>query len=143
LAQSEPKSSATGCKILATSFNIALGFAEDREEGKSHGDNYRALHQRPPGEQFPPPHLKKRTEKRDWPSDCKAAQLAYPANAETRRMIQRVTVAEYEKIVGKEEPVPGTRSASERLRALEQLKTDGLINEEEYDGKRKEILGEL
>jgi hypothetical protein len=26
-------------------------------------------------------------------------QLAYPANAETRRMIQRVTLAEYEKIV--------------------------------------------
>ena len=29
------------------------------------------------------------------------------------------------------------------IRALEQLKTDGLINEEEYNGKRKEILGEL
>jgi len=35
------------------------------------------------------------------------------------------------------------RSASERLRVLDQLKTDGLINEEEYNTKRKEILGEL
>jgi len=35
------------------------------------------------------------------------------------------------------------RSASERLRALDQLKTDGLINEEEYNTKRKEILGEF
>jgi Short C-terminal domain len=40
-------------------------------------------------------------------------------------------------------PVPSVRSAPERLRALEQLKTDGLINEEEYNAKRKEILGEL
>jgi DNA-binding cell septation regulator SpoVG len=70
-------------------------------------------------------------------------QLAYPANAETRMMFQRVILAEYEKIVGKEDPVPSVRSASERLRALEQLKTDGLINEEEYSTKRKEILGEL
>ena len=59
-------------------------------------------------------------------------------------MIPRVILAEYEKIVGK-----GTRcqvlarSASERLRALEQLKNDGLINEKEYNSKRKEILGEL
>jgi hypothetical protein len=36
-----------------------------------------------------------------------------------------------------------TRSVPERLRALEQLKTDGLINEEEYNTKRKEILREL
>ena len=70
-------------------------------------------------------------------------QLAYPANAETRMMIQRVILAEYEKLVGKEEPVPIVRSPSERLRALEQLKTDGLINEEEYSSKRKEILGDL
>ena len=53
-------------------------------------------------------------------------QLAYPANAETRMMIQRVILAEYEKLVGKEESVQSVRSASERLRALEQLKTDGL-----------------
>jgi hypothetical protein len=39
--------------------------------------------------------------------------------------------------------VPSVRAASERLRSLEQLKTDGLINEEEYNTKRKEILGEL
>ena len=70
-------------------------------------------------------------------------QLAYPANAETRMLFQRVILAEYEKLVGKEEPVPSVRSASERLRALDQLKTDGLINEEEYNTKRKEILGEL
>ena len=67
-------------------------------------------------------------------------QIAYPANAETRNMIQR----EYEKIVGKRDPVPSAVSASERLRALEQIKNDGLINEEEYNNtKRKEILGEI
>jgi Short C-terminal domain len=60
--------------------------------------------------------------------------------AETRMMFQRVILAEYEKLVGKEEPVPSGRSASEHLRALEQLKNDGLINEEEYNSKRKEIL---
>jgi len=70
-------------------------------------------------------------------------QLAYPANAETRMMIQRVILAEYEKIVGKRDPVPSACSASERLKALEQLKKDGLISEEEYNTKRKEILGEL
>jgi stage V sporulation protein G len=53
-------------------------------------------------------------------------QLAYPANAETRIMIERVILAEYEKIVGKSDPVPSASSASERLRALEQLKNDGL-----------------
>jgi stage V sporulation protein G len=66
-------------------------------------------------------------------------QLAYPANAETRMMFQRVILAEYEKLVGESEPRP----VAERLRTLEQLKTDGLINEEEYNTKRKEILGEL
>jgi stage V sporulation protein G len=70
-------------------------------------------------------------------------QLAYPANAETRMMMQQAILAEYEKIVGKGDPVPSIRSASERLRAREQLKTDGLINDEEYNTKRKEILGEL
>src|SRR6266436_1741043 len=50
-------------------------------------------------------------------------QLAYPANAETRTMIQQVILAEYEKIVGKADPVPNVRSVSERLRSLEQLKT--------------------
>src|SRR4030095_7414748 len=70
-------------------------------------------------------------------------QLAYPANAETRMLFQRVILAEYEKLVGKEERVPSGRSAAERLKALEQLKNDGLINEEEYNTKRKEILGEL
>jgi stage V sporulation protein G len=70
-------------------------------------------------------------------------QLAYPANAETRMMIQRVILAEYEKIVAKNGSVPTDRSVSKRLRALEQLKNDGLINEEEYRTKRKEILGEL
>jgi hypothetical protein len=58
-------------------------------------------------------------------------------------MMQRAILAEYEKIVGKEDPMPSGRSASERLMALEQLKTDGLINEEEYNSKRKEILEEL
>jgi stage V sporulation protein G len=70
-------------------------------------------------------------------------QLAYPADAETRMMIQRVILAKYKKIVAGSDPVLTVRSPSERLRALEQLKTDGLINEEEYNGKRKEILGEL
>jgi len=32
---------------------------------------------------------------------------------------------------------------SERVRELEQLKNDGLINEKEYKIKRKKILGEL
>ncbi len=58
-------------------------------------------------------------------------------------MFQREILAEYEKIVGKEDPVPSGPSASERLRSLDQLKTDGLINEEEYNSNRKEILGEL
>jgi stage V sporulation protein G len=70
-------------------------------------------------------------------------QLAYPANAETRKMIQRAILAEYEKLVAGSEPMSNARSASERLRALDQLKTDGLINEEEYNSKRREILGEL
>jgi hypothetical protein len=39
--------------------------------------------------------------------------------------------------------VPSVRSASERLMALEQLKTDGMISGEEYSSKRKEILEEL
>jgi stage V sporulation protein G len=69
--------------------------------------------------------------------------IAFPANAETRMMIQRVILAEYEKLVGKEEPVPSGRLAADRLRALDQLKTDGLVNEDEYNTKRKEILGEL
>ena len=34
-------------------------------------------------------------------------------------------------------------AVSERLRLLDQLKNDGLINDEEYSSKRKEILGEL
>jgi hypothetical protein len=51
-------------------------------------------------------------------------------------LFQRVMLAEYEKLVGKEEPVPSVRSASERLRSLDRLKNDGLINEEEYNSKR-------
>jgi hypothetical protein len=70
-------------------------------------------------------------------------QLAYPANAETRMMIQRVILSEYEKIVAGNGSVPTVRSPSERLRALDQLKNDSLINEEEYNANRKEILGEL
>ena len=52
-------------------------------------------------------------------------------------------MAEYEKIVGVSDPVLTIRPLSERLKALEQLKTDGLINDEEYNTKRKKILGEL
>jgi hypothetical protein len=40
-------------------------------------------------------------------------------------IFQRVILAEYEKIVGKENPLPTVRSASERRKTLEQLKTDG------------------
>ena len=58
-------------------------------------------------------------------------------------MIQRVILAEYEKFVDGSGSVSTVRSPSERLRALDQLKTDGLINEEEYDTKRMEMLGEL
>jgi stage V sporulation protein G len=70
-------------------------------------------------------------------------QLAYPANAETRKMIQRAILAEYEKLVAGSEPMSNASSAAERLRSLEQLKTNGLITDEEYNTKRKEILGEL
>jgi hypothetical protein len=49
-------------------------------------------------------------------------------------MIQRVILAEYEKIVAGSDPVPTARSPSERLRAVEQLKNDDLINEEESKG---------
>ena len=70
-------------------------------------------------------------------------QLAYPANAEMQLKMQQVILAEYEKIVGDGYRVPSARPPSERLRALEELKTDGLINEDEYSSKRKEILGEL
>ena len=69
--------------------------------------------------------------------------IAFPANADTRMMIQRVILAEYDKLVAGSDPVPTIRSPSERLRSLEQLKTDGLINEDEYSSKRKEILEEL
>ena len=58
-------------------------------------------------------------------------------------MMQQAILAEYEKIVGKEDPMPSGRSAADRLKALEQLKNDGLITEEEYNTKRKEIWGEL
>jgi hypothetical protein len=46
-------------------------------------------------------------------------------------------------MVGTSEAVSNARTAAERLRVLEQLKTDGLINEEEYRIKRKEIMGAL
>jgi hypothetical protein len=58
-------------------------------------------------------------------------------------MIQRVILAEYEKLIAGNGSVPNARSLSERLRALEQVKKEGLINDEEYNTKRKEILGEL
>jgi hypothetical protein len=58
-------------------------------------------------------------------------------------MFQRVILAEYEKLVGKEEPVPCGRLAADRLKALEQVKTEGLISDEEYNRKRMEILKEL
>jgi stage V sporulation protein G len=76
-------------------------------------------------------------------SDGTQRDIAFPVNAETRRMIEEAVLAEYEKVVGKEDSVPSGRLASERLRALEQLKTDGLLNEEEYNTKRTEILGEV
>ena len=37
-------------------------------------------------------------------------QLAYPANAETRMMFQRVILAEYEKIVAQDDPEGQTKS---------------------------------
>lgn len=75
--------------------------------------------------------------------DSSQRQLAYPANAETRMKMQGVILAEYEKIVAGNGSVSTVRSPFERLRALDQLKTDGLVNEEDYNSKRKEILGEL
>ena len=79
--------------------------------------------------------------KKQW--DGTHRDIAFPANADTRMMIQRVILAEYEKIVAGNGSVPSGRLPSERLRSLEQLKNEGLINEEEYNTKRKEILGEL
>jgi stage V sporulation protein G len=38
--------------------------------------------------------------------------IAFPANAETRMMIQRVILAEYEKLVARSDPVPTLRSPS-------------------------------
>jgi hypothetical protein len=52
-------------------------------------------------------------------------------------------LAEYEKIVPGSGSLPSAPSPAERLKALEQLKTDGFISEEEYNSKRKEMLGEL
>jgi DNA-binding cell septation regulator SpoVG len=69
--------------------------------------------------------------------------LACPANAQIHMMMQRVILAEYEKMVGTSEAVSNARTAAERLRVLEQLKSDGLISKTEYNTKRKEILGEL
>jgi stage V sporulation protein G len=57
--------------------------------------------------------------------------LAYPANAKIHMMMQRVILAEYEKIVGGEYPVSSGHTAAERLKALEQLKTDGLTSVDE------------
>ena len=69
--------------------------------------------------------------------------LAYPANGDIHMMMQRVILAEYEKMVGASEPISNARAPSERLRMIEQLKNDGLVTEEEYNTKRKQILGEL
>jgi stage V sporulation protein G len=68
-------------------------------------------------------------------------QLAYPANAETRMIFQRVILAEYEKIVGKENPLPTVRSASERRKTLEQLKTDGREGSDLVLCKRAWLIG--
>jgi hypothetical protein len=70
-------------------------------------------------------------------------QHAYPPKPERRMMVQRVILAEYEKVVGEEEPVPTVRSDSERVKAFGQLKNDSLINEEEYNPIRNGILEEL
>jgi stage V sporulation protein G len=42
--------------------------------------------------------------------------LALPANAETRIMIQRAVLAEYDKLVAGSEPMLNARSPSERLK---------------------------
>ena len=39
--------------------------------------------------------------------------IAFPANAETRMMIQQAILAEYEKVVRKRDPTPSARSSSE------------------------------
>ena len=77
------------------------------------------------------------------PRDGTDQQHAYPPKPETRMMFQRVILAEYEKVVGEEEPVPSVRSDSERVKALGQLKNDSLINKEEHNPKRNGILEEL
>ena len=70
-------------------------------------------------------------------------QLAFPANAQTRMIIQQAVLSKYEKIAGESEPTWNARTAAERLSVIEQLKNDGLITEEEYHSKRKENLEEL
>jgi len=40
-------------------------------------------------------------------------------------------------------PPQNTRPAVERLKELEQLRAEGLINDEEYQAKRAQILGEI
>jgi hypothetical protein len=57
--------------------------------------------------------------------------------------MQRVIMAEYEKMVGTSEAVSSARTAAERLRVLGQPKNDGLISKAECNTKRKEILGDL
>ena len=45
--------------------------------------------------------------KKQW--DGSHRDLAFPANAETRMMIQRVILAEYEKVVAGGDPVPSEK----------------------------------
>ena len=48
--------------------------------------------------------------------------IAYPANTETRRIIEQAILAEYEKVVGGSDPAPNANSVSELLRTLERSK---------------------
>jgi stage V sporulation protein G len=48
--------------------------------------------------------------------------IAFPVNAETRRIIEQAILAEYEKVVGESGPVPNANPVSELLRTLERSK---------------------
>ena len=50
-------------------------------------------------------------------SDGTYWDIAFPANAETRMVIQQAILAEYEKIAGESEPTSNARPSSERLKA--------------------------
>lgn len=74
------------------------------------------------------------------PMEFKKAMMA-AADAFTGRATGRREVAAVPPAV--EAPAPQTRGVADRLAALEELRRRGLVSEEEYRGKREEILDEV